>query len=327
MITIIQGTTKKPASAKRLINFFTQHSDYEGTLYIGFPIIATAEGAFHFDALFLSRQHGIIIFNLVENNDLTQFIELQDDSFNKLDSKLRTNKKLMAGRKLLATISVITFAPTHKGNEGTNDHPLCNEQNLKTQIDKSKEDHPESFELILSILQSISTLRSNRKKRSPSKINSRGDKLKNLEDSIANLDKMQSKSVIETVEGVQRIRGLAGSGKTIVLALKAAYLHIQNPDWKIAITFNTRSLKSQFRRLINNFVVEQTGEEPDWENIQIIHAWGAPGGTEKNGIYFTFCKENNLEYFDYKQAKNKFGENKEFEESCKKALLESIIGE
>ena len=32
---------------------------------------------------------------------------------------------------------------------------------------------------------------------------------------------LQSKAVIETVDGVQRIRGLAGSGKTIVLALKA----------------------------------------------------------------------------------------------------------
>ena len=31
---------------------------------------------------------------------------------------------------------------------------------------------------------------------------------------------LQSKAVIETVDGVQRIRGLAGSGKT-VLALKA----------------------------------------------------------------------------------------------------------
>ena len=38
-----------------------------------------------------------------------------------------------------------------------------------------------------------------------------------LENSIAALDRSQSKAVIETVDGVQRIRGLAGSGKTIVL--------------------------------------------------------------------------------------------------------------
>ena len=58
---------------------------------------------------------------------------------------------------------------------------------------------------------------------------------------------------METVEGVQRIRGLAGSGKTIVLALKAANLHAYHPDWRIAVTFNSRSLKDHFRRLINSF--------------------------------------------------------------------------
>lgn len=42
---------------------------------------------------------------------------------------------------------------------------------------------------------------------------------------MANLDNQQSKVVIETDDGVQRIRGLAGLAKTIVIALKAAYLH------------------------------------------------------------------------------------------------------
>ncbi|MEI7100528.1 helicase, partial [Klebsiella pneumoniae] len=93
----------------------------------------------------------------------------------------------------------------------------------------------------------------------------------------------QNKAVIETVDGVQRIRGLAGSGKTIVLALKAAYLHTQYPDWRIAVTFHTRSLKGQFRRLINNFCIEQSGEEPDWTKIRIINAWGAPGGDARDG--------------------------------------------
>ena len=62
------------------------------------------------------------------------------------------------------------------------------------------------------------------------KEDSQGAKLKQLENSIATLDNLQSKAVIETVDGVQRIRGLAGSGKTIVLALKAAYLHAQHPS-------------------------------------------------------------------------------------------------
>ena len=77
--------------------------------------------------------------------------------------------------------------------------------------------------------------------------------VKGLEDSMANLDNQQSKVVIKTVDGVQRIRGLVGSAKTIVIALKAAYLHAQHPD----ITFNTRSLKGYLKHLINTFYIKQ----------------------------------------------------------------------
>ena len=95
---------------------------------------------------------------------------------------------------------------------------------------------------------------------------------------------------------------LAGSGKTIVLALKAAYLHAQHPEWRIAVTFNTRSLKGQFRRLINNFFLEQTGEEPDWDNLRIVSAWGAPGSLDRDGIYFEYCKTNGIQYYDFNNA-------------------------
>ncbi|MGS0756693.1 DEAD/DEAH box helicase, partial [Roseateles sp. GG27B] len=149
---------------------------------------------------------------------------------------------------------------------------------------------------------------------------SRGAKLKRIEESIANLDQHQSQAVIETVDGVQRIRGLAGSGKTIVLALKVAYLHAQNPDWRIAVTFNTRSLKEQFRRLINNFTIEQTGAEPDWEHIDIINAWGGPGEKERDGVYHKFCRTNGVDFLDFGTAKRKFGDHKEFSGACAEAI-------
>ena len=86
---------------------------------------------------------------------------------------------------------------------------------------------------------------------------------------------------METVDGPQRIRGLAGSGKTIVLALKATYLHIQNPDWIIAVTFYTRSLYQQFESLITKFAFAHN-REPDWNRLRILHAWG---GSNESGIY------------------------------------------
>lgn len=155
------------------------------------------------------------------------------------------------------------------------------------------------------------------------KENSRGARLKQLEDSIANLDNLQGRAVIETVNGVQRIRGLAGSRKTIILALKAAYLHAQHPDWRIAVTFHTRALKGQFRRLINTFFIEQTNEEPDWNQLHILSSWGAPGGADRNGVYYSYCQRAGTPYFDLTGAKEQFAQGSEFQGVCERALTES----
>ncbi len=144
--------------------------------------------------------------------------------------------------------------------------------------------------------------------------------MQRLEDSIAVLDQQQHSAVIETVNGVQRIRGLAGSGKTIVLALKAAYLHAQNPHWKIAVTFHTRSLKGYFYRLINNFVIEQIGQEPRWDQLRIVNSWGAPGSSERWGIYYEFCRENDIEYLDFYKAKQRYGTTRAFDGAVRAAL-------
>nr|VFJ55887.1 MAG: Superfamily I DNA and RNA helicases [Candidatus Kentron sp. DK] len=322
MVTIVQGATRKPACAQRLVDFFARHTQYDGFLYVGYPIIGTAEGPYHIDALLVSRTKGLVVFNLIEGRDTDGFQEIQDDTYNKLESKLRAHKGLMKGRTLQVNIYPVTFAPTRNDAADLSDeeHTLCNEVTLKSWLDGCRWDNPGYFEALASVIQAISTIRKGHKKREPQRPDSRGAKLKRLEESIANLDNRQGRAVIETVEGVQRIRGLAGSGKTIVLALKAAYLHAQHPDWKIAVTFNTRSLKGQFRQLINTFTIEQTNEEPDWENLQVIHAWGAPGGGDKHGLYYSFCQTNGVEYHDFGSAKRTFGQGKEFDGACRKAL-------
>ncbi|HHW96330.1 MAG TPA: ATP-binding domain-containing protein [Oligoflexales bacterium] len=321
MVTIIRGTTTKPVSSQQLADFFTSRQKYNGYLFIGYPIIGTSEGPYHIDAMLVSKESGLVVFNLVEGRDVSQVQEAQDDSYNKLESKLRAHKSLMQGRDLKVPIYPVTFAPVLDDTAGISSelHPVCNEANLEAWLDRRDWQDPSRYEALVSVIQAISTIRKGRK-RDVQKSDSRGAKLKRLEDSIANLDTLQGRAVIETVEGVQRIRGLAGSGKTIVLALKAAYLHAQHPDWKIAVTFNTRSLKGQFRQLINNFTIEQTNEEPDWDKVQIVHAWGAPGGGDRNGLYYTFCQINGLEYHDYFSAKHNFGQGKEFEGACQRAL-------
>lgn len=178
----------------------------------------------------------------------------------------------------------------------------------------------ELYETALSVIQTLTKLRQEKPRNYVKQTTSRGGKLRDLEGKISTLDVCQSQAVIETVNGVQRIRGLAGSGKTIVLARKIAYLHAKNPHWKIAITFNTRSLKSQFKRLISLFCLEQSGIEPDFERIKIIQAWGS---TSSEGIYHNACLSNNSLYHDFNSAKNRFAAGKELEGCCKE-LLDSV---
>ena len=304
MVNVIRGDLKnKPASSKRLADYFEKQTDIDGTLYLGYPIIGTSQGGYQIDALLVSKQHGVVIFHIVEGTNLDIDIEeIQDESFTKVQAKLLQNKQLIERRNLVVELGVITFASAisqqHQNLEG--DYPIIvNEEEITNYLSLQRWTKNQYFEQLTSIIQAITSIGRKNPRSYVQKENSRGAKLKKLEDSIANLDKNQSEAVLETVEGVQRIRGLAGSGKTIVLALKVAYLHAKHPDWNIAITFNTRSLKDQFKRLINTFTIEHTNEEPDWEKVKIIHAWGSP---KVEGIYYEICKNHNIEYRDFKTA-------------------------
>lgn len=323
MTEIVQGTTKKPASAQRLADFFAAN-DFGGVLYIGYPIIGTADGPYPIDALWISPEHGVVIVNLIEGKNLARYKEEQDDAFNKLEARFRLHRELNDGRKLAVEMRPLTFAPAvpNAPNFSDGEHLVCDAETLPDMLEGFDNQYPQNYSKVLAVVQAISSIRKTRR-RSISRPGSLGSRLKELEDSIANLDSAQSRAVIETADGVQRIRGLAGSGKTIVLALKAAYLHAQHPDWRIAITFQTRSLKGQFGKLIKSFVIEQTGEEPNWEGLQILHAWGAPGAVNSRGIYYLFCLENGITYRDFNSAKSAFGSKNAFKGACREALREA----
>ncbi len=324
MVNIIRGATNKPFASNKLKEYFQKANNLNGQLFIGYPIIGTVEGAYPIDALWVSPESGLVAFNLIENKLDEDYKETQDDYANKIEAKLRGYSQLVNRRELCVEISVITFAPfVLELDESNKDYPLVNMDTIDNVIRTIKWENSDYYEHLVSVLQAISTIRKGKKKRIINNEQSRGAKIRALEDSIANLDNMQSIAVIESVEGVQRIRGLAGSGKTIVLALKAAYLHAQHPEWKIAITFNTRSLKGQLRQLINTFYIEQANDEPDWDNLEIMHAWGAPGGGDRNGLYYSFCLRNNTLYYDYLSAKEKYGDNDTFGDVCKNALEEA----
>lgn len=324
-LNITHGVNNKPVASAELIKSIS-NLNLDGELFIGYPLIATPEGKYSIDATLISPSKGIVLFDLIEGTNTDGYQERQDDLANKIQSKLMLHRELIKQRQLVVPIYVASFVPgisKLENLENDDDYPIANDKNIEQIINNFRWEGTKSelYNIALSAIESLSSIRKNRLKREVHRENSRGAKLQKLENSIATLDHRQNRAVIETVDGVQRIRGLAGSGKTIVLALKAAYLHTQHPDWRIAVTFNTRSLKGQFKRLIHNFCIEQSGEEPDWSKLRIVNAWGAPGDDSRDGIYYEFCRLTGNKFLDFKSASFNFGGGDfAFNGACESAL-------
>ena len=323
-VEIVHGTNRKPASSEMLIKAFESQSSLEGALFLGYPLIGKRHAI---DATFVSQTHGIVLFDLIQGEGLGDYRKRQDSAFNTIELKLKRHASVLDRRNLLIPIQTVSFGPTLSPSQYDGDSEYLvatSNDSLLTMIKRIrwKDSSLDVYKRTLSILESVSSIRSNSTERNVVRDDSRGGKLKRIEQAIATFDHAQNRAVIETFDGVQRIRGLAGSGKTIVLALKAAYLHTQHPDWRIAITFQTRSLRGQFRELITRFMTEQCEEKPNWNNIKIIDAWGVAdyNNSERTGVYAEFCRDNNIPYYDYRSAKARFVAGDVFERVCMEAL-------
>ncbi|RFZ01136.1 hypothetical protein DSM43518_05629 [Mycobacterium marinum] len=324
-VNVVRGTNDKPAASQALIDAVNALPGLEGQLMTGYPIISASDGRHPIDAVLVSPQHGVVVFDLIEGDNLAGYQDRQDDAATRVQQRLFGYRELVRKRELRVNIDSVSFAPRRRTAviSADDDYHLAYDAASLGRVLSDiawQSGTPELYELTLSAIQNISTVRKSRTPRQLESAQSRGARLQRLEDSIATLDMLQSQAVIETVEGVQRIRGLAGSGKTIVLALKGAYLHAQHPEWRIAVTFNTRSLKDQFRRLITTFSIESSGEEPDWDKLRILNSWGAPGRPERDGLYYEFCRRNNVEYNDFRSARREFGRDDAFSGACDVAL-------
>ena len=215
-LTIVQGTNDKPAASLTFAESFAQFQNLGGQLLIGYPIIGSADGRFAVDALYMSPEKGLVAFDLVEGVSIQGFEDRQDIAATRLQQRLLGYKELVRRRQLLVPISTITFAPALPDRDVRLDpeYPCVNTNFLRQALDDvAWEDRSsELYDRAVSAIQNISTIRRARTARTIENVSSRGAKLQKLEASIATLDNRQSRAVIETVDGVQRIRGLARLG-------------------------------------------------------------------------------------------------------------------
>ncbi|MCY1074330.1 hypothetical protein [Archangium lansingense] len=262
------------------------------------------------DAMLISRQYGLVAFLFGqapmngEREGWAALRQQQDELYGALESYLGRHASLRAGRKLAFEINTVTLLPSRPpdaaGLHGAEGH-YVNLEELPSVL-SSLAQIPEAVQRNLdSAINKVLTIRPAKKRANVTREDSRGSKLKAMEKEIAHLDQWQKRSAIEVPDGVQRVRGLAGSGKTVVLALKAAYLHAQHPDWRIGLTFYTRSLYQQMEDLTRRFSFEHILDEPDWSKLQILHAWGSM--REKAGVYTTLSTHLGHPVRDWSYAK------------------------
>jgi superfamily I DNA and RNA helicase len=142
--------------------------------------------------------------------------------------------------------------------------------------------------------------------------------LSKLEEEIASFDQKQRHVALSSLGGPQRIRGLAGSGKTVILAMKAAVAHLDNPKAHILVTYYTRSLRDHLTRLITRFHRHFAEGSPDWTHVHIRHGWGRK---DLAGVYREACLRAGVTPLSYSTASSEasFQQNP-FDYACRKLL-------
>lgn len=324
MLEVTRGQSRNQQLADELISLL-RNLDIEGSLYIGYPVIATASESVTVDALLVTYQHGLVAFLFDESppdpNSITDPWEEREDRQNQLfvavENNLRQHETLRAKRNLAVDVQtimvIVDIADVPKDVEGL----YSDLENIPRILCDFPPIDQQFFRPLQAALQRVTTIKPPKRRNRVYSPQSKGAILKTIEKEIANLDRWQKRAAIESPSGPQRIRGLAGSGKTIVLALKAAYLHAQNPDWTIVVSFWSRALYQQFEDLVRRFSFEHQRDEPNWEKLRILHAWG---GRDRDGLYQQIAVNCGVIPRDFLYGKSKYGMDGAFDGVCSELL-------
>ena len=324
MLEIAYGQTRNQVIVDQLLVKLVE-LDLEGSLYIGYPVLATADESITVDALLVTLQHGLVAFMFGNHPPLAdtdtdgwKLVEdRQDQLYVAVENSLRRHETLRKGRGLGVEVQTIAVIPHAADVPDGLDGVYADLRGISGILRGFLPLDPQYLKPLQAALQRVTTIKPPKKRTRVSSSESRGAVLKKIESEIANLDQWQKRAAIESPDGPQRIRGLAGSGKTIVLALKAAYLHAHNPDWIIAVTFWSRSLYQQFEDLVRRFSFEHTNDEPNWRNLRILHAWG---GMDRDGVYRQIAMECGFTPRNFIYGKTRYGMDEAFEGVCSEFL-------
>ncbi len=321
-IIVTTNRWKNDPSSRSLVNFLDEHQDdlgiSDGVVYYDFPAYADYEASiFRPDILLLSPAHGFVAIRVFDpsifqrsGERLQEIDAALDDFVSNLHSRLIRSRDLRKGRtgSIVDIHPIIFLGSDIQQVEGTDDveAEVCGSLNaLKSYLNDNRGTllrGPIVAE-VRSVVEGAKAL-SRPIKRS---INDPEQQplalaLAKLEQEIANFDEKQRHIALVDVGGPARIRGLAGSGKTVILAMKAAHIHLVDPECRILITFYTKSLRATIKTLITRFYRLYSDTDPDWKRVHVRHGWG--GGTIP-GVYSDSCERAGVQPLKLPEAKQR----------------------
>ena len=142
---------------------------------------------------------------------------------------------------------------------------------------------------------------------------------------ISELDLQQEQIAKVIPPGPQRIRGVAGSGKTVLLCQKAVQMHLKYPEWDIALVFFSRSLYEpilqQVDQYLRRFSCNQISYDSQNSKLKVLHAWGAK---DQQGFYRTICQSAGI-WSQSLQQTTRLKANESLAEACLHLLKSATI--
>lgn len=319
-INITSPSFAQDSIAMQIVDYFEQNQHdlniEEATLYYEFPLFKEIDEDIEYPTIMIiSPNHGIFIIKSDDRTSRTltssgsrYLISVTEQLYSFVYSKLIKVPSLRTKRRneLIFSIETILFMPNYPEFKVPDD-------NCETHVCHSLNEFGTVFENVLqdriseaNLIDILSVIEGTRGFPKPKDRGidddtkfTKGGLLEDLEREIARFDERQKLAALTQIDGPQRVRGLAGSGKTVVLAMKAALIHMRNPEAKILYTFYTKSLYDIVRLLITRFYRMHEDHDPSWDKIHVRHAWG---GKSLPGVYYDACRVNNIVPITFSEA-------------------------
>ncbi|MFW5489561.1 MAG: DEAD/DEAH box helicase [Desulfovibrio sp.] len=325
--------------AREVVEYlYDNREDFEledAVLYYKFPAIGDYEDEVTRPFIVvLSYRHGVVIIgNVFETIISEKFINDEDERishyYGLVEGLLKKSKVLKSKRQLSIDINSVIYVSsprnidiTNKGYESEISVSLSGLKDIFGLFTLKESLSEEIFLEARSILEGAKALGKKKGREvAPEFAATKLSALAELEKEISNFDFHQRKAAITLLKGPQRIRGLAGSGKTIVLAMKVAQIHIDDPEKLILFTFYTKSLYDLIKMYISKFCEHYNSVAPNWNKIHIMHAWG---GSIVEGVYYNTAIEHGVSPIPLKEAK-KISSLKPFDFVCRDLQKEQKI--